>query len=127
MSTLYEFAPCELRLHPIRTHSAWEWQIALELQDDGSGNIEPVNVAAAEARLQMRRKASDVTPVFSLTHTAGLTLLENTVGVRLTSQQTAALAPIPCELVWDLQLRLPSGDWWTPLKGTVPVEQGRSR
>ena len=125
--SVYGFDTAEYRLRDIRTGSAWEWQFSLVLRDGTSGEDTPLDLTGAEARMQIRRRVTDTVALVSLTQTSGITLTDNTLRVAVSSAQTALLQPAPCDVVWDLQLRLPGGDWWTPLKGTVHVVQGVSR
>jgi hypothetical protein len=127
MSQLSEFDTVKIECNTIRTGSVWEWQIELNIKNDETGEITPLELDSAEALLQLRRTPADAQPLITVTHLAGITLGGNTIAVSIPSTQTILLIPGPARLVWDLKLRLPGGDWWTPVEGTVAVVLGVSR
>ncbi len=125
--SLHEFQATELTLGPIRIGNAWYWEIDLVLRDDDTGEETPVDLTGAEAELQIRRIVSDPATLISLTHASGITLNGSKVSVALPSAQTELLKPAITSVTWGLRLKLPGGDWWTPVEGTVAVVLGVSR
>lgn len=126
MSGVHDFPTAQLRLPAIRTGSAWEWEIDLAIRDDDSGEAEALDLTGAEARLQLRRHPADTIAFVSVSHLDGIAIDGPTIAVELSSAQTAGLSAQQC-LQWDLQIKMPGGDWWTPVAGEVQIVRGISR
>ena len=122
---LYRTAPATLP--EIRTGSSWGFWWEMAWQDAVTGTETPLDLTGAEARLVLRRKATDATVFLTLTVGAGLEVDLTTARIRAALSSSQTLPLTPGEAVWGLAIRLAGGDWWEAFAGTVPIEIGRAR